>query len=231
MAISQMTALSGVERWWPWVGVAAAVLLIIATWAVQFQVGEDELDEGGAVLLEDLDSGSNEVIWRVTSGLGYVGVACLIGFAAGLRRYLDLRSGGQSILPLIIFAALLVTAGAMVVAWSFRAQVFDGIDSYAADPSSHVTINRLSQDTGLSAWPGMAAATAAAALSAFRPGLFPRWLGWLSLVATLLIVVMVMVGGAFPANIPAAIWLLAVSIWTVTQVGREGGPAADTRPA
>ena len=74
------------ERVWPWLGVLAVILGYFATWAVQFSVSNDALMAGGEVLLTELRAGSNETLWRVSSGIGYVGVGCLVWFAAGLHR-------------------------------------------------------------------------------------------------------------------------------------------------
>jgi hypothetical protein len=199
-----------VSSTWAWFGLLGVVLGYVATWAVQFSVSLDALDVGGTTLLAELTTDGNEVLWRVTSGLGYLSVAMLIVFAIGLRGMLERRSGGDMFLPNVITASFLVTCGAMIIAWSFRAQVFDGITAYAADPSAHVAINRLSQDTGLSTWAGLIAATAAATVGAFRGGLFPKWFGWFSGLITTLMVLLVLVGGAFPANIPAGLWLLVL---------------------
>jgi hypothetical protein len=201
---------------WPWIGLAGVILGFVATWVVLFIIPEADLNAGGEALLDSLDKGSNDVIWRVSSGLGYLGVACLIFYAAGLKRWLDSRSTADDILPNVLFASLLVTSGALIVAWALRAQVFDGIGYYDADPSSHVTINRLSQDTGLAAWAGVLAGTVATAIGGIRGSLFPTWLGWLSALAALIIAVLCLGGVAFPANIPAGIWLLALTIWTIS---------------
>lgn len=180
--------------------------------------------EGGQVLLSALNTEGNATLWRLSSGIGYAGVACLIAFAAGLRRLLeerallDGRTTGGSLVPAVVSGGFLVTGGALLVAWNVRAQVFDGLAAYAADPSAHVAINRLSQDTGLAAWAGLGIAAAAFAVGGLRQGLLPAWLGWLSAVITVLIGLLCLAGLAFPANIPAGIWLLVVVLWSIRQM-------------
>jgi hypothetical protein len=205
------------ERVWPWLGVVAVILGYFATWAVQFPVSNEALTAGGERLLTELRAGNNEPLWRVTSGIGYVGVGCLVWFAAGLRRLLDERSGGMSLLPAVIFGSFLVTGGSLIVSWALRAQVFDGITAYASDPSSHVTVNRLSQDTGLASWAGLGIASAAMALAGLGERLVPTWMGWFSAVMTAIIAVLCLAGVAFPANIPAGVWLLVTAIWSTRQ--------------
>jgi hypothetical protein len=202
---------------WPWLGVAAFVLGYVATWSVQFSVSDEALRAGGGALLDALDTPENQVVWRISSGLGYLSVGCLLWFAAGLWRRLEQCAGGESLLPAVIFGSFLVTGGALIVAWALRAQVFDGIEYYAADPSAHVTINRLSQDTGLAVWAGLGIASAAATAGGLAGNLFPRWFGWFSAVVTALIVLLCLTGTPFPANIPAGIWLLVTSIWAIRE--------------
>lgn len=199
---------------WPWIGLAAAILGIISTWAVQFAYSSDDLDAGGQQLFDAIKGGNNEALYRITSGLGYITVACLVWFAIGLRRMLEQRRPG-TLMPNIMSASMIATAAALAVAFSFRAQVFDGIDDYGADPAVHIAVNRLQQDTVLSAWAVLLGATAAATWGAFREDLLPAWLGWLSAVVTVVITLLVLAGLAFPANIPALIWLLVLSLWAL----------------
>jgi hypothetical protein len=211
---------------WPWLGLAAFLLGYVATWAVQFGVPGEALQAGGQTLLDALDTETNATLWRVTSGLGYVGAGCLVWFGAGLRRLLDERAagagdragGGAGLLPAVVFGSFVATGGALVVAFAFRVQVFDGLGAYAADPSAHVAINRLSQDTGLAAWAGLGLAAAAFGVGGLREGVLPAWLGWLSAVVAVLIVLLCLAGLAFPANLPAGLWLLATALWSIRQV-------------
>ncbi|OAI42171.1 hypothetical protein AYO38_03235 [bacterium SCGC AG-212-C10] len=213
-------------RAWAWGGAVAVVFGIFATWAVQFSLSMDEYNAGGQVLLDKLGSGNNEALWRVSSGIGYLAVASLVWFAAGFRRMLEERDGGETVLPAVIFGSMLVTAASLAIAMSFRAQVFDGFDAYAADPSAHVTINRLSQDTVLTAWAGLLGAAVAAAIGGIRGALFPRWFGWYSAVLALAMAVLCLAGVAFPANVPAFIWLLGAVVWAIRASGASAADAS-----
>lgn len=203
------------SRAWAWLGLAAFVVGVFVTWSVQFVYGMDDLDAGGTQLVDAIDTSRNEILFRVTSGLGYLTVAALIGFGVGFRRFLNERAGGESDIPNIIFGAILVTAAGLAIAMSFRAQVFDGMASYQDSTASHITINRLQQDGVLAAWATMLAATVATTVGGLRGTLFPRGIGWFSAVMSAVIVVFCLVGGAFPANIPALLWLLVISAWAI----------------
>src|SRR5690606_22743999 len=97
----------------------------------------------------------------------------LIVFAVGLRGHLTQRLGGESAVPMVVMASVMVTAGILALAMSFRAQVFDGINGYAADPTSHITVNRLAQDTVLAAWATLGIGSAAVTFAGLRSRAFP----------------------------------------------------------
>jgi hypothetical protein len=139
---------------WPWLGLVGFLLGYFVTWSVQFVISNSELEAGGTVLLEALNTPWNNVLWRLIPGLGYISVGCLVWFAPGLHYYLVAHAPQDTVLSTIIFGSFLVTAAGLLLAFSFRAQVFDGLWAYIADPSSHVVMNRLSQDTVLSVWAG-----------------------------------------------------------------------------
>jgi hypothetical protein len=162
---------------WPWLGLVGFLLGYFATWSVQFAISNRELEAGGTVLLEALNTPWNNVLWRLTSALGYISVGCLIWFATGLHYYLVAHAPQDTMLSTIIFGSFLVTGTGLLLAFSFRAQVFDGLWAYTADPSSHVVMNRLRQDTVLSVWAGLGAATAATSILGFRQLAFPLLVG------------------------------------------------------
>jgi hypothetical protein len=197
-------------------GLLGMVLGYVATWSIQFVLSEDELDAGGQTLLDALDTGEIEALFRLTSGVGYLSVFLLVWFAFGLQRMLARREK-PGLVPVVILGSFLITGAALVVSFAIRAQVFDGLSSYQADPSAHVTIYRLSQDTVLASWGALGLATAAATVGAFQKHIFPVWLGVVSAVATVLIILLLLGGLAFPSNIPAGVWLFVTSIWAITE--------------
>lgn len=220
------SSLRGRSNAWAWLGLAAFVLGYFATWVVQFPVAQDALKEGGPGLVDELDSGSNQAIWRISSGLGYLAVFCLVAFGVGLKRQLDERYPGDSIISSVILGSIILTATSFALAMAFRAMVFDGLNYYAADPAAHITVNRLSQDMCLAAWAGLGAGSIAAAVGGFRGTHFSRGFAWFSAVMSALILVTVMTGTPFPGNFPAGIWLLGTVIWSFRQLGSNESVAA-----
>ena len=211
---------------WPWLGLAAS------SWATSPPGRSSSASRarpsrpGGQTLLDALDTEANATLWRVSSGLGYLGAGCLVWFGAGLRRLLEERAAGPG-----------ARAGAGAGAAARRGlRVVRGHGRGAGRrlrlpgpglrrpgrrrrrPSAHVAINRLSQDPGLAAWAGLGLAAAASAVGGLREGLLPAWLGWLSAVVAVLIVLLCLAGLAFPANLPAGLWLLVTALWSIRRV-------------
>lgn len=202
-------------------GLAGGLLAIVMTWIVQFSIPMEVYEAGGPELLETIREGNNEAIWRISSGVGFISVAALIAFAVGLRGHLSERLGPESAVPMVVMASVLITAGIFAVAMSFRAQVFDGMNGYAADPTAHITVNRLAQDTVLAAWATILAGSASLAVAGFRSQAIPRWLTGFSVVVTALILILVLGGVPFPANVPASLWLVAVAAWALASRGGD----------
>jgi hypothetical protein len=197
------------RRTWPYFGLIGTILGIAATWAAIFLVPEGALEAGGQEFIDELDTGTNEAVFRISSGLGMIAAACLVVFAVSLRRSLD-RRADDSPTPLIIEVAIVATAVVLFVGFIARAMVFDtGVDHYgqAALPAFY----GLGIDIPLAAWGGIGLAAAAAAVGAFREGLFPRWFGWVSVVVVVLDILLAVTGAPFPMNFTGALWLLLAS--------------------
>jgi len=196
-------------RAWAWFGLAAFVIGFVFTWApAAFGISTLE-SENPDLLFEALDTNSNLWIGRVTSGLGFLAVGALIVFATGFRRLLEKRMP-QSLIPGVVHTTLVATAGALFVASIFRAMLFDSIDSY--DNSAHAVFYALSWDVALAGWASIFIAAIATAVAALKFGALPKWFGWVSAVMAFLGCVMVMTGLAFPAHMPAFIWLISASV-------------------
>lgn len=203
------------SRTWAWLGLAAFVLGVSVTWVIQFLIAQGSLEAGGEKLITDLDTNTNEIIYRVSSGVGYLMIPALIAFGYGYRRFLAARIGGESDLPNIALGSILITAAGFAIAMAFRAQVFDGIQYYQGGVENHVTLQRLAQDTSLACWAAMLGASVVTAIAAFRYRAVPKGIGWFSVVMSFFIAALCLGGVAFPANIPALLWLGVVSTWAI----------------
>jgi hypothetical protein len=206
--VSDVTPSAG-SRAWAWSGIIAVVLGITATWLVQFGVSMEESEAGGQVLFDAYNTDGHQLLFRISAGMGMFGIAALLVFAAGFKRLLDERIPG-SLLGTVASWAMVATAGALIVAFTFRAMVFDTIAEYGV--STQVTTYSLSQNVPLAAWSGIALAQAVAAVAVFRHGAFSKWFGWVSAVLAGLSFVMIVTGTPFPVNVTAAVWLICASV-------------------
>lgn len=203
---------------WAWLGLGSAIIGILVTWSVQFLVPESSMQVGGQTLVDDLKSGNTEVIYRASSGIGFILVAGLIAYSVGLYKHLNARAGGASSLPAIIAGSFLVTAAFFAVTMSFRAQVFDGLAYYTADTANHVAIQRLQQDSVLTSWAGLYGGILAVAIGGLKTGLFSKGMGIFSAIVLVPMTLLLLGGVAFPAGAMVALpWFLVFAAWGVRQ--------------
>jgi hypothetical protein len=193
---------------WAWSGLVAFLLGCAFTWAPALFGISDAESKDPALLVAALDTDANLWFGRVTSGLGFLAVGALIVFAAGFRRLLANRMP-NSLVPGVAHTALIATAGALIIASVFRAMLFDSFDYY--DNSVHAAFYALSWDVALASWTVFFVAGIASAVAAFQ-GALPKWFGWTSVVTATLGILMALAGLAFPAHLPAFIWLVCASI-------------------
>ena len=198
------------RAWWPLFGILAVVLGHTATWMVQFVLTMDESEAGGQVMVDAYNTDGTQLLFRASVGMGMLGVAALVVFGAGFRRMLEQRLPATSILPAVAGNAVIATAGALLVAFVFRAMVFDTISEYGV--GTQVTTYSLSQNVPLAAWVGVAVAEAVAAIAAFRYGAFGKGFGWFSAVLAGLTLAVTLTGTPFPGNVATGIWLLGASV-------------------
>ncbi len=217
-AVRAETSVAAGSKTWAWLGLGSAILGILVTWSVQLLIPQASMEAGGQALLGDLDTTRNEVFYRVTSGLGYILSAGLVVYGIGLYRHLDRKAGGSSIIPAVLLGSFIITAASLAIAMSFRAQVFDGISYYAGDPSSHVTMQRLSQDSVLTAWATLFAGITAVAVGGLKGTLFPKGMGIFSAIVLVPMTLLLLGGVAFPAGAMVALpWFLVFAAWGVRQ--------------
>ncbi|MGE3074646.1 MAG: hypothetical protein AB7N24_00840 [Dehalococcoidia bacterium] len=196
------------NKFWAWAGLGTVVLGFLFTWAPALFGISDAEAKDPALLVSALDTNANLWLGRVSSGVGFLAVGALIVFASGYRRLLAERMPG-SLVPGVAYTALVATAGALITASVFRAMLFDSFDYY--DDSVHAAFYALSWDVALASWTVFYVVAVASAVAAFR-GALPKWFGWLSMVTATLGIVLALVGLAFPAHMPAMLWLVCASI-------------------
>jgi hypothetical protein len=163
-----------------WAGAASVVLVVVGV-ALCASVGVDEPGVSDAAILARLDDGA-----RVTAaGIGLpvlaVGIALLLGFAAGLRRVLDRLSGGDPLAHATVPAAALL-GGLMItgVSLDVSSAVTALWDAFTPDPD---TARVLGTAGGLVAFTGLIGGAVLVAVTtriAQQARALPTWAVWVS---------------------------------------------------
>lgn len=207
----------------------------LATWSAVFFVSEDATKAGGPELIAALEDGNNELLFRLSAGLGLIASAMLAVYAAGVRRALGDVLPARSILPNIVFTSFVGAAAVLAVGFLLRGMIFDSSGYYGDDP--RIAFYAMSIDIPLGAWGLLGIASGASAYAALWLKAIPRWFGIVSAIVTVLVVLIWLTGTPPPANIPAGPWLLA-SVFAFRNLGasevessRVEAPSVTPEPA
>jgi hypothetical protein len=122
----------------------------------------------------------NETETFVSSALVSLGAIALVWFGASLRTHIRRKEGDPGRVASLPFAAaILIAAGATI---------FAGIEATAADAADDLpataiqTINAFDNDMFFTLAAGTLLMFASLAVAIFRYGVFPKWLGWVSVI-------------------------------------------------
>jgi hypothetical protein len=122
----------------------------------------------------------NDTETFVSSALVSLGAIALVWFAASLRAHIRRREGEPGRVASLTFAAAILIAAGITI--------FAGIEATAADAASDLpasaiqTINAFDNDMFFTLAAGSLLMFASLAVAIFRYGVFPKWLGWVSVV-------------------------------------------------
>jgi len=198
-------------RGWAWAGALAgiaAIGMIVVTGGVA--VTEEALADNALVLDEVIDADGYVWAFQVLCSAAALGVVI---FAAGLRRKLAAQAPADSLLPALAAAGLASVAMMLLVGGGISTELFWSLvqDAGKADPDTigaHLAIfNTMSW-----VWAGIGLTTGAVAVAAIRHGSLPRWLGWVSAVVTVLVVLTQLVPLQYMAAFVGAPWLVVAGV-------------------
>ena len=133
--------------------------------------------------------------------------------AAGLRRKLAAQAPADSLLPSVAAAGLWLVAAMLLVGGGISTELFWSLaqDANEVDPDTigaHMAIF----NTMAWVWAGIGLTTGSVAVAAIRHGSLPRWLGWFSVVVTVLVALSQLVPLQYMAAFFGAPWLLVAGI-------------------
>src|SRR5919202_2343198 len=190
------------ERHAPLTGIAAVVL-----WVVGILVGNDETNKDtGAEILAAVRDNSNRIL--LSGILFLIGTALFVWFLGTLRSRLLAAEGEPGRLAATAFAGGVATAVCLAL--------FPGPDMAAAinkddlDPSAASAMHKLGDAFFIGAEYLAPVLLVASALAAFRYGVLPRWLAWVSLVFALVLLIGPIGWAALIFAVP--LWVVVVSI-------------------
>ena len=193
------------ERVAPLSGVAFSVLVLVGT-ALTSDLGFlDPPQDLAKVYIEDTG--------RVLAGMQTLALAAflLVWFVGSLRARIHIAEGGGGRLANTAFgggvaAASLLLAGVV----AFGAAALRAEDAGTIDPNAAATLTDLgSVLMGAAAPVALAIVTAATALASLRTGILPTWLGWVSVVLSVGLVIMPI---NFIVTLLFLVWAVVVAI-------------------
>ena len=115
----------------------------------------------------------------------------------------------MGLIPAIVLGGGLMTTAGLFVGYGFAALA--GGSAYEQRAATTVAALYAIMDSfAYFMWTGLGLVTAGVAVAGIRRGSFPRWLGWMSAIFTLIFVGLAFL--PFISWFPALVWLLVVSI-------------------
>lgn len=199
-------------RGWARAGALAGLAALVMLFTSSGIATQDEaLYADNALLAADVIDGEM-IVWlfQVLCSAAALGITV---FAAGLRRRLAAQAPADSLLPALATAGLASVAVMLLVGGGISTELFWALsqDLGKADPDT-IVANLAIFNTMAWVWAGIGLTTGSVAVAALRHGSLPRWLGWVSAVATVLVVLTQLVPLQYMAAFVGAPWLIAAGI-------------------
>ena len=193
---------------WALAGVAAGVLgfgTMVSSSLINAIYDKSIAQDEDAILAKLADQSVQIVTFQVVASLTAL---ALVVFAAGLHRRLAARLD-DSIVPMVASAGLMGTAVVTVLGTGLDTEFAVGIEDHVLAANAAM----FNHWTGTIPWCWLLAGLSALAVfSAWRQGAVPRWMGITSLVLGGLTVLSGVAPIQYMAILPAALWVLVISI-------------------
>lgn len=199
------------RRWALW-GTAAGLLGFVGHLFTMADPSEAVRKAGGQELLDVLSRGS----YHVGVVAGFLAVACLLVFAAGVQRWQQ-ESAPRSLPARVVTLGLVASAGAMIIGYGVKGMLAiylpGGINEGSQPVDDLLALFALDDLVPFLAWTGVAIAAGAMAFCGLRERLVPVWVGVVSALAVLAPLAMLLGTGlpGFP-GIVDPLWLVVTGI-------------------
>jgi hypothetical protein len=204
-------------RWQRIEPLAGVVFVVLAVIALVTAGGEDFLADPSQLADYYLDDSGRIIAGEIIGGFAIFAFFWFVGAVRNRLRVAETPEGG---LPALAFgggiaaATLVLVANAATMAGAFRADE-DG----SIDPAAAAALNDLSSIiAGIAAPVALAVFVASTGIVSIATGVLPRWLGWLSLLLALGLLIPVI---SWIFWLPFGVWVLAVSVLLYLRPGED----------
>jgi hypothetical protein len=207
-AVDSTSATAGGPAW-ALCGVVAGLCGLVTFIVSPTLVSEwtDEIMADNELLAAEL-VGSEAKVW-VTQVLTSLAAILLVVFGAGLRRRLAAQEPVGSLLPTVALGGTLLTATMCLVGGGISTELFWSLSEGAGATDPDTLAAQLGIfNTMLWVWAGMGLTSGAVAVAALRHGSVQRWIGWVSVVFTVLVLGTQLAPVQYMALVPASLWLV-----------------------
>ncbi|WP_454296345.1 hypothetical protein [Salana multivorans] len=199
------------RRTWAWTGVAAGLLGMATIQASMATSVDWEATAGNADAMV-ADAASKQGAYLVFHLLGAVTMLLLPIFGAGLKRRLDQQGPAGALHGQVALVGLVLTSVALLIGTGLDTQFSLGL----SDPSAYVP-ESVAFYTDVVAtipwlWVGVGLSGLALSAASLRHGAAPRWLGIVSLVLGVLVVVAGISPFQYLAGFLGPVWVLLAAL-------------------
>ena len=207
-------------RWWPASAIVAFVLIEARSFVDTPSLSEDLQASPSAESVKYIDERVVDLF--IGNGLSMLGLAFVAFFVAGLAQAVRFKAPDS-------FAVQIISiGGGATVAATFVGYSFNLILAGAAEedraPTTVASIYTSADSLGYIGWVVIGLVTAGVAIASLRDHVFPRWLGWVSAIATALFALLTF--APFLSWAPALLWLLVAGIGLLIHELRRESPVA-----
>ena len=198
-----------------WAGASAIIFAVVFVAVFMYLVGQVFSDMTAKEFSDTYDDSGTRVLIVAVAMLGVYATALLGLFLHHFLGRLRTAEGGEAPLSRLAGTAAMVVITTWIVATMAQANVAGAVQFGGFDVPSMETAAFFSQlGTAIvliGTLAGAAALMALTAAIAFRTGVLPTWLAWLSVVTA----VVSLFGAAFFPAIAFPVWLVAVGVWQI----------------
>lgn len=201
-------------RAWAWTGLTGAVVGVpgLMVTGNTYDASTGVVEDNDALLAAVTDSAG--LVWAQQVVCAVVAV-CLLVFAAGLRRALARQEPGDSLVPAVAAAGVVVTAAAVLVGGGICTELYWALSGDQPFDADTVGAHLALYNTLPWLWGALGVSAAAVAVGGLRNGSVGRPTAVFSLVMALLLAASQVLPVQYVAVLPGGLWVAGTAIGAV----------------